>query len=763
MACSFLVYIARLHSSSTTFFISTAFNTSLAFLILCIGIFYSGPLRHLQFTFEKRIAGYFSLVGFVLIFIFFAINTNNQRSKETAQWIQYSNDVLLKNQRLFNLEQTMGTSARGYMVSENDIFLESFNKSISAIYQSIDELKKLIQKNPIQRSRIDSLSFLVNRNIELRRHLIVLRQSKGYDTANQFFGIGIIQKNTEKLREISNNIESDENALLSKQKAEHEKSLRDTYIITFLFEFIIILLLVIAFIIIYKNTQVLNKAKSEIKKNNLYLETILENIPNMIFVKDCEDLRFININKAGGKLIGVSRKELIGKNDYDLFSKERADHFTKADREVITEGKLLDIPEEKITTSRGERWLHTKKIPVIDDNGKPLYLLGISEDITEKKIANDELKIATEQVFDLYNNAPCGYHSVNSEGVFVNMNDTELKWLGYKREEVIGKLNLADIIAPESMGHFLQIVQDFKDTGVVRDILLDLLRKDGTIFPVMISSIAIKDEKGNHLKSRSTVFDYTERKVLDDRIQLFNQQLEKKVAEKTAELKASNVELERFAYVASHDLQEPLRMVTSFLQLLEKKLEGTLDETDKKYIDFAIGGAERMKKLIHDLLEYSRLGNSTEAIKNVDCNELLSTLRSFFKIRMEETKAILDIKPLPVIQGSPSQIQQLFQNLLGNAIKYHSDEIPEIEIGSEEHEEYWQFYVKDNGIGIDPKFFDKVFIIFQRLHHKADYSGTGIGLAICKKIVERHGGRIWVESELGKGSTFYFTIQKNIS
>ena len=253
-------------------------------------------------------------------------------------------------------------------------------------------------------------------------------------------------------------------------------------------------------------------------------------------MKDCEDLRFININKAGGKLIGVSRKELIGKNDYDLFSKERADHFTKADREVITEGKLLDIPEEKITTSRGERWLHTKKIHVIDDNGKPLYLLGISEDITEKKIANDELKIATEQVFDLYN-APCGYHSVNSEGVFVNMNDTELKWLGYKREEVIGKLNLADIIAPESMGHFLQIVQDFKDTGVVRDILLDLLRKDGTIFPVMISSIAIKDEKGNHLKSRSTVFDYTERKVLDDRIQLFNQQLEKKSNRKNSRIK----------------------------------------------------------------------------------------------------------------------------------------------------------------------------------------------------------------------------------
>ncbi len=762
MAFNFLVNIARINYSNFSLYIGTAFNTSFAFLILYVGVFYSAQLRHLKFTFEKQIAGYFSLVALVLIIVFYAININNQRSKDTAQWIQYSNDVLLKNQRFFNLEQNMGASARGYMVSENSLFLESFNKSISAIHQTIDELKKLIQKNSLQRSRIDSLSELVESNIVLRRHLIELRKSEGYDAANQFFGTGIIQKNMEELRRISDNIEMDENALLSKQKSEHAASLRDTYRITFLFQFIIILLLVVAFIVIYKNTQARNKTKAEIKKNNLFLQTILENIPNMIFVKASDDLRFININKAGEKQLGVLREELIGKNDYDLFSKEIADSFVNVDKEVIGKKELLNIPEEKIITSKGERWLHTQKIPVIDENGKPLYLLGISEDITEKKIANDELKKATEQVFDLYNNAPCGYHSLDSKGVFVDINDTELNWLGYKREDVIGKLRIVDIIAPESMGHFLQIVEDFQNTGVVGDIMLDLLRKDGTIFPGMISTIAFNDENGNHLKSRSTVFDYTERKVLDDQIQLFNESLEKKVTEKTAELKASNVELERFAYVASHDLQEPLRMVSSFLQLLEKKLEGTLDETNKKYIDFAIDGAERMKRLIQDLLEYSRLGTSKEGFKNVDCNEILQTVSTVYQSRIEETKARLHVKPLPVIHGRQTRIQQLFQNLVGNALKYHSDQLPEIEIGCTELEGYWQFYVKDNGIGIEPKFFDKIFIIFQRLHNKTEYSGTGIGLSICKKIVERHGGRIWVESEYRKGSTFYFTIQKNI-
>ncbi len=272
--------------------------------------------------------------------------------------------------------------------------------------------------------------------------------------------------------------------------------------------------------------------------------------------------------------------------------------------------------------------------------------------------------------------------------------------------------------------------------------------------------------------------DITERKKAEKAIIRLNETLEKRAAE----LQDSNEELESFAYVASHDLQEPLRMVSSFLQLLEKKLGTDLDETTKQYIYFAVDGAERMKKLIHDLLEYSRVSSSKENSTNVDCNEVISTVRNFYNLRLLEENASLHIKPLPVIKAVQPQIQQLFQNLIDNALKYRSNKPAEIEVGCTENNGYWQFYVKDNGIGIDPKFFDKIFIIFQRLHSKTEYSGTGIGLAVCKKIVETHGGKIWVEpayansrrpkpmaadeasagkSEPGKGSTFYFTIPKN--
>jgi signal transduction histidine kinase len=230
----------------------------------------------------------------------------------------------------------------------------------------------------------------------------------------------------------------------------------------------------------------------------------------------------------------------------------------------------------------------------------------------------------------------------------------------------------------------------------------------------------------------------------------------------TSELTASNAELERFAYVASHDLQEPLRMVSSFLHLLEKKMGPQLDETNKQYMDFAVDGAERMKSLIQDLLQYSRVGTNKDALDNVDCNEVVASVSTVLSVAIKESGAtIQSANKLPVVRAVPAQMLQLFQNLIGNAIKYRRVAAPSVEIGSTDKGKFWEFYVKDNGIGIESRFFEKIFIIFQRLHNKTEYSGTGIGLSICRKIVEKHGGIIRVESEPGNGSIFYFTLPKH--
>jgi PAS domain S-box len=262
------------------------------------------------------------------------------------------------------------------------------------------------------------------------------------------------------------------------------------------------------------------------------------------------------------------------------------------------------------------------------------------------------------------------------------------------------------------------------------------------------------DKNGKPVRVVGAMQDITDRKKSEAAVKDLNLELEKK-AEK---LKRSNEELERFAYVASHDLQEPLRMVGSFLQLLQKKYRDKLDATAHQYIDFAVDGSVRMKKLINDLLEYARVGTDREAFFKVDMGAVVNDVLRDFKRASEN--GVFRVGFMPWVKGQKTQLTQVMNNLIGNALKYNKSETPEVEIGCTESDTEWQFYIKDNGIGIEEKYLEKVFVIFQRLHNRSEFPGTGIGLSICRKIVERHGGRIWIESAPDHGSTVFFTIKK---
>lgn len=377
------------------------------------------------------------------------------------------------------------------------------------------------------------------------------------------------------------------------------------------------------FIVFARDITEIKKAHEELRQSQAFLNSVVENIPNMLFIKDAKELKFVRLNKAGEDLIGYSRADLMGKNDYDFFPKAQADYFTNKDKEVIRSKKLFEITEEKIQTkNKGVRILETKKIPLFDEKGNSQYLLGISNDITDRIKMEEELK------------------------------------------------------------------------------------------------------------------------------------------QKSEELIRSNTELEQFAYVASHDLQEPLRMVTSYVQLLSKRYKDKLDQDANDFIGYAVDGSNRMKKLINSLLEYSRI-NRVKPFETVNLNVLLKDVLHDLQHRISENNAKIIINKMPEVFGDHVLLGQLFLNLIGNALKFRGERTPEITISCEKNFDEFNFSVKDNGIGIQKEYSEKIFIIFQQLHSKHKYEGTGIGLAICKKIVERHGGKIWIESKVDEGTTFHFTIKDN--
>jgi PAS domain S-box-containing protein len=284
--------------------------------------------------------------------------------------------------------------------------------------------------------------------------------------------------------------------------------------------------------------------------------------------------------------------------------------------------------------------------------------------------------------------------------------------------------------------------------------------EDGSYRWHLARNLPLLDSDGNVLKWFGTATDIDDQKRAQETIQRSQEELERAVAERTLELSRSNAELEQFAYVASHDLQEPLRMVASYTQLLAERYRGRLDSDADEFIGYAVDGAVRMQALINDLLTYSRAGATAEPHGEVDCDLVLTRTLENLRGAIQESAAKIETSALPTVWGDAMQLGQVFQNLIGNAIKFRGPEPPMVRVSATDAGDAWLFRIRDNGIGIDPKYSDRIFALFQRLHSRDEFPGTGIGLALCKKIVEQHGGELGFESTPGNGSTFYFTIPK---
>ena len=779
---------------------------------------------------EKLVTGGFVLALLVLSGVAIGSYLSAQRLIASRQWVEHTFEVLEGLDKIFDGNITIASGRYGYIVSRKETYLADYKAGLETTGQGIRDVRRLTSDNPQQQQQLTALEQVIAKRTDLsQRSITLVQQGKSNEAVQDAF--------------------SKENLLLGQDVQ-----------------------------------RLVNRMKNE-------------------------ERRLLQLRKVA------------------------TDDSVRQATRLNVAGYLLSF---SLLTG--------------------VFLL-LHMQIRIRQRAETALQAYAEEIYDLYNQSPCGYHSLDATGTFSRINDTELNWLGYTRDEVLHKLKFSDLATPNSALAFQEHFSKFKQQGWISDVEFELVRKDGTILPVSLSATAIKGSEGDFLMSRSTLFDITDRKRAQTALQEANEQLEARVQERTAalsqvnallhselierkqveqallesekqlrtitnalpvliayidadqrfrfnnqtyeqwfgcswtdihgqhlsqvlgeqayqsikpyveralsgetatyeslvpykndgkrwvsatylpdinqqgavqgyfaliaditdrklaeqailhvnealeikveerttalkelndELVNSNRELEQFAYIASHDLQEPLRAVIGYTQLLMQDYQTHFDASAQQYAEYIVDGGKRMQQLIQDLLHYSRVGTRDLVFAPIDCNVVLDQVLGNLQVAIADRQALVTSDPLPTVTVDKLQLTQLLQNLIGNAIKFCRDDAPRVHIsarrageaeaqkkqgeperGDSENqletspdspETTWLFSVHDNGIGIKPRYLERIFEIFKRLHTRTEFPGTGIGLAVCKKIVDRHGGHIWAESQPGNGTTFYFTL-----
>lgn len=486
----------------------------------------------------------------------------------------------------------------------------------------------------------------------------------------------------------------------------------------------------------------------------LRYRALVESLPHRVFFKDCNSV-FVCVNSGFARDLGLSAEDLAGKSDFDLFPAGLAQKYRNDDQAVLMSRQARSF--EEVNVANGQtRIVSVTKTPVLGEDGEAVGLLGVFTDITEQR--RTEAALAQERNFlrALIENSTDRIFFKDAGSRFVWCSLSLVRRLGRQRpDELIGRTDFdfhPEAFARETFATEQEVIR----SGAAQlNRIEQRAHEDGAVTWSSVSRVPIRDDDGKVIGLIGISRDITELKFREEQLKDLATRLEQ-----------NNRELQDFAYVASHDLQEPLRKIQAFGDRLKVKCAAQLGDQGRDYLERMQNAAGRMQVLIDDLLAYSRVTTRAQPFVPTDLNGIVADVLSDLEVRIEQTGATVTCEPLPIIEADAIQMRQLFQNLIGNALKFHRKDVPPVvriralapATEVPEAAAMCQILVEDNGIGFEEKYLDRIFVVFQRLHGRAEYEGTGVGLAICRKIALRHGGDITARSQLGEGATFIVTL-----
>jgi len=639
------------------------------------------------------------------------------------------------------------TAQRGYLLTGDEQFANDSVKAQRQVEAWENSLRRLTADNPAQQQRLAELGPLITRRLELLNDRIQLRRDQGLEAVIKLVSSREGKMVMDQIWQKIGDMRDAENQLLKSREQAAKDSSRQSIAIIFVGGLFVCIVGGFAFLIVRQNLKAREAAEAELQKSRSQLQSILDNAPAVVFIKDRKG-KYLFVNRLFTEVTGKTREEIEGHTVEELFPRETAMTAREHERKIFETGNPQQF-EEIVDYPDGPRTHLAVKFPLRDASGKIYATSGISADISERKRAEEE----RDRFFTLTRDLLC---IAGFDGYFKRTNPAWKATFGYSNEEMLSQ-PFIDFVHP---GDRERTVKESAKLAAGDETVSFENRyrcKDGSYRWLLWNARPIVDQKLIYCSAR----DVTERKMNEEEIQKLNFGIQ----QRAAQLEIANKELEAFSYSVSHDLRAPLRHIDGFVGLLDKQARVKLDDNGKRYLEVIAKAAKQMGMLIDDLLVFSRMGRTELSQQKVDMNSLVEEVINTQKTELNGRHVEWKISPLPAVQADHSMLRQALVNLVSNAVKYTRPRDPAvIEIGCQSESPLeFLFYVRDNGVGFDMQYANKLFGVFQRLHHADEFEGTGIGLANVRRIIHRHGGRTWAEGQVDQGATFFYTLPKQLA